>query len=220
VINAAKAEITSTALLEFDLTNYDKQVNALEAYKNQTGTLALDHLCIETNGYHEDYLVFSGKLDNGQELEQSECERLFNLQAKFKQNTTFENLEEIQNRNRNNALNNFELLKAQNFDDEYSKIEYFRSDVIEDFMAKLNEIDQQIKELNKNIKLAINVRDKVALTGEINQLKNKKRKLNEQKQAREQELDNEQIELAEHYQIQLEPNITINNLFTIRFCII
>jgi valyl-tRNA synthetase len=117
-------------------------------------------------------------------------------------------------------LNNFELLKAQNFDDEYSKIEYFRSDVIEDFMAKLNEIDQQIKELNKNIKLAINVRDKVALTGEINQLKNKKRKLNEQKQAREQELDNEQIELAEHYQTQLEPNITINNLFTIRFCII
>ena len=220
VINAAKAEITSTALLEFDLTNYDKQVNALEAYKNQTGTLALEHLSIETNGYHEDYLVFSGKLDNGQELEQSECERLFNLQATFKQNTVFENIEEIQERNRNNALNNFELLKAQNFDDEYSKIEYFRSDVIEDFMAQLNEIDQQIKELNKNIKLAVNVRDKVALTGEINQLKNKKRKLNEQKQAREQELDNEQIELAEHYQTQLEPNITMNNLFTIRFCII
>ena len=220
VINAAKAEITSTALLEFDLTNYDKQVNALEAYKNQTGTLALEHLSIETNGYHEDYLVFSGKLDNGQELEQSECERLFNLQATFKQNTVFENIEEIQERNRNNALNNFELLKAQNFDDEYSKIEYFRSDVIEDFMAQLNEIDQQIKELNKNIKLAINVRDKVALTGEINQLKNKKRKLNEQKQAREQELDNEQIELAEHYQTQLEPNITVSNLFTIRFCII
>lgn len=220
VINSAKNETTPTALLEFDLTNYPKQVNALEPYKNHAGTLSLEHLIIETNGYSEDYLVFSGKLDNGAELAQSECERLFNLEARQQGCTIFENIDDIQQNNRNNTLEKFEMLKAQNFDDEYSKIEYFRTDVIEDFMAQLDEIDHQIKELNKSIKLAINVRDKVALTGEINQLKNKKRKLNEQKQAREQELDNEQLELAEHYQTRLEPNITITNLFTIKFRII
>ncbi|HRG62636.1 MAG TPA: SNF2-related protein [Burkholderiales bacterium] len=221
VINSAKAQTTPSVLLEFNLSNYGKQVNALEPYKNQTGTLALEYLSIETNGYHEDYLVFSGKLDNGQELTQSECERLFNLEARQQaNNSSNDDLAELRNSNRNQALSNFESLKAQNFDDEYSKIEYFRADVIEDFMLQLDEIDQQIKELNKNIKLAINVRDKVALTGEINQLKNKKRKLNEQKQAREQELDNEQVELAEHYQTQLEPAITASNLFTIRFRII
>jgi valyl-tRNA synthetase len=160
-------------------------------------------------------------IDNGIELAQSECKRLFNLEARQQTcNANNNDLDELQNINRNQALSNFESLKAQNFDDEYSKIEYFRADVIEDFMLQLDEIDKQIKELNKNIKLAANVRDKVALTGEINQLKNKKRKLNEQKQAREQELDNEQVELAKHYQTQLEPAITASNLFTIRFRII
>jgi 3-oxoacyl-ACP reductase-like protein len=160
-------------------------------------------------------------LDSGQELTQSECERLFNLEARQQvSNSSNDDLAELRNSNRNQALSNFESLKAQNFDDEYTKIEYFRADVIEDFMLQLDEIDQQIKELNKKIKSAANVRDKVALTGEINQLKNKKRKLNEQKQAREQELDNEQVELAKHYQTQLEPAITASNLFTIRFRII
>jgi hypothetical protein len=208
-------------MLEFDLSNYALQVNALEPYKNQIGTLALEHLTIDTNGYTEDYLVFSGVLDNGQVMEQTECERLFKLNAVVTHhNINQENLGELQEKNRQLALDKYESFKAQNFDDEYGKIEYFRTDVLEDFEAQLNELDEHIKEINKQIKHAARVSDKVQLTGQINQLKNKKRTLHEVRQNRELELDNELEELAKQYQQQLEPKITYNNLFFVNFRVV
>ncbi len=221
VINSSKRESTPPAMLEFDLSNYALQVNALEPYKNQTGTLALEHLTIDTNGYTEDYLVFSGVLDNGQVMEQTECERLFKLNAVVTDhNIHQENLGELQEKNRQLALDKYESFKAQNFDDEYGKIEYFQTDVLEDFEAQLNELDENIKEINKQIKHAARVSDKVQLTGQINQLKNKKRTLHEVRQSRELELDNELEELAKQYQQQLEPKITYNNLFFVNFRIV
>jgi superfamily II DNA or RNA helicase len=221
VIKSAKAESTLPAMLEFDLTNYGKQVNALEPYKNQTGTLVLEHLIIQTNGYNEDHLVFSGKLDNDQELSQAECERLFNLSAMVEPyNIINQDLAELQEKNRQVALDKYESYKAQNFDDEYGKIEYFRQDVLEDFHAQLIELDDQIREINKQIKQAARVSDKVQFTGLINQLKNKKRKIDDERQVRELHLDDELEELAKQYQQQLEPKITSNNLFTAKFRII
>lgn len=220
VINAAKAEVTNNAMLEFDLSNYGKQVSALEPYKNQTGTLALEHLVIETNGYHEDYLVFSGKLDNGHELTQAECERLFNLTATVRSNAIIENLDELQQINRTNAINSFEAMKAQNFDDEYNKIEAFRNDVSDDFMSSREELDNHISELSKLMKKAATVREKVEITSQINQVKTKKRKLDELRQEREQQLDDEIVELLTSYQTQLEPNITVNHLFNVRFKVV
>lgn len=220
VIKAAKDEATPTAVLEFDLSNYPKQVNVLEAYKNHSGTLALEHLIIETNGYHEDYLVFSGKLDNGHELTQFECERLFNLAAIVRNVDEIDNIKYLQEQNRNQAIAKFEQHKAQNFDEVYLQIENFRNDILADFNSQIEDIDHQIKETNKSIRLAVNVRDKVALTGEINLLKNKKRKMIYNRQIKELELDDEIAELVQQYQTQLEPNTTADNLFTIKFKII
>jgi superfamily II DNA or RNA helicase len=221
IINSSKTESTPPAMLEFNLSNYALQVNALEPYKNQTGTLALEHLTIDTNGYTEDYLVFSGVLDNGQVMEQTECERLFKLNAVVTHhNINQEDLGGLQEKNRQLALDKYESFKAQNFDDEYGKIEYFRTDVLEDFEAQLNELDENIKEINKQIKHAARVSDKVQLTGQINQLKNKKRTLHEVRQSRELELDNELEELAKQYQQQLEPKITYNNLFFVNFRVV
>ncbi|AUR51536.1 SNF2-related protein [Aquella oligotrophica] len=220
VINFAKAQTTPNALLEFDLSNYGKQVNALDAYKNQSGTLALEHLVIKTNDHNEDYLVFSGKLDNGQELTQSECERLFNLVATVRNTDKIDNIEYLQKQNRDIALAKFEQQKAQNFDDVYLQIENFRNDILADFNSQIEEIDGQIKEINKSIKQAVNIRDKVSLTGEINLLKSKKRKMIDNRQMRELELDDEIAELVQQYQTQLEPNIKASNLFSIKFKVI
>ena len=70
VIEAAKDENTPSVLVEFNLSGYDKKVASLEPYKHKRGTLALEHLIIDTQGSQEDFLIFSGKLDNDQILNQ------------------------------------------------------------------------------------------------------------------------------------------------------
>ncbi len=220
VINAAKAEITSTALLEFDLTNYDKQVNALKAYKNQTGTLALEHLSIETNGYYEDYLVFSGKLDNGQELEQNECERLFNLEARRQAiSYTAGDLIELQNINRQKALEKFEEYKSSAYQEEYSKLNYYMDDILADIQSEIDQLEEDIDQKCKQQKQSKKIDENLMLSSEIEDLEDKLENLEYKKSDKRKEMRTEIRELIEKYNHYLEPTISYNNLFTVNFII-
>ena len=229
VIENAKKEVTSPVLLEFDLSNYGKEygynssikVNSLELYKNQYGTLGLEHLIIYTNGYKEDFLIFCAKLDGGETLDQNQCERMFKLEAKIKSDDYgLLNLYELQKKSRLEAIAKYEQNKSKNYQDEYDKIEYYRNDILFDMQNNINAIDKQIKEIQNLMSQSGNLTDKWQYTSQIENLRSKKRLMEREKQDKDFELDKEMRELMQNYETLLKPNIINNNLFTVKFIIV
>ena len=220
VINSSKAESTPPAILEFDLSNYALQVNALEPYKNQTGTLALEHLTIDTNGYTEDYLVFSGVLDNGQVMEQTECERLFRLNAVVTHhNINQENLGELQEKNRQLALERFDEYKSSAYQEEYTKLNYYMEDVLSDIQSEINDIENVIVQKRKEQKQSKKIDESLVLSSEIEDFEDKLEALEQHKTQKRKAMRSEIRELIEKYNHYLEPKISYNNLFNINFVI-
>ncbi|MEN9391139.1 MAG: hypothetical protein RL017_436, partial [Pseudomonadota bacterium] len=214
IIDAAKNEDTPSVLVEFNLSKYDKKVAALEPYKNKFGTLALEHLIIDTNGSQEDFLIFSGKLENGETLNQKECERLFNLDAVVKTSVAnFQDLKELQQNAKQDAIARYEQNKSKDYQDEYDKIEYYRADISNDFIEEINVIDKQIRDTHNLMSQAANLSDKWQYTSQIEKLRGNKRSLEQEKQNKEYELGNELSELMQNYETQLEPKINSSNLF-------
>lgn len=220
VISCAKQEATPAAMLEFDLSGYGKQVNALEPYKNHYGTLSLEHLTIETNGYSEDYLVFSGKLDNGQELSQEVCERLFNLSATIKPAALATiDLTQLQQSNRDQALAKFEEYKANNYQEEYNKLNYYMEDVLIDIQSEIEEIEGLIASKRKQHRQVKRIDESLLITTEIEDLEDRLTALELKRNQKRRGIRNEIRELIEKYNNYLQPAINYTSLFTAGFII-
>lgn len=217
VINNAKSLATPNALLRFNLSNYGKIVNLLEPYKDTRGIISLDYMKINTNDFNEDFLVFSGVLDNGESMPQEVCERLFNLSATLMSSGNLENISQLQEKNRQKALQQYEKFKSDNFDEEYHKINFYQQNMLDDFDARIDEFNEQIKELNKQMRNTTNMQEKVAKTQEIAKINKKKRQLQEEKNQKEIDFEDNQSALIEQISQLLEPNIDVENLFTVRF---
>lgn len=78
VIENALACNTPNAKLVFDITHYPKKLSIIEDLKDKTGYLVLNKLSIKS--FEEsDYLLFNAICDDGTQLDQETCEKLFKV---------------------------------------------------------------------------------------------------------------------------------------------
>src|SRR6185312_8721799 len=76
VIEQAKAAVTNAAEIVFDVSHHPARVLAVEELRGRSGWLTLTHLNVESYE-REEYLLFSGFLDEGRALDQETAEKLF-----------------------------------------------------------------------------------------------------------------------------------------------
>jgi hypothetical protein len=218
------AEISQSEVV-FDLTNSGKIISNLNDFKEKTGWLQLQH--IEISSFEtEDYLLFAASTNEGNILDNEQCQRLFSLPAEAQKTTEAlpyelkESFMQIYNIHEAEIID--ENAKRNNtfFDDEVDKLEKWAEDVRNSLKFELKELEKEIKgrktEARKLINLEQKVREQRIIKELEKRLAEKRMKLYES----EDEIDNRKERMLDDYEKRLKQQIARKTLFTIKWRII
>ena len=223
IIQECKALTPAPAELVFKYTGAGKTITILEPLVGKGGWVSLVNLTVSSFDT-EDWLLFAGVTDDGQELDPDQCQRLFSLtatdisQLSLSQEATVEARMEAQFSQQQQAvLARLSEKNAEFFELEMEKLEGWAGDLKESLEHELKEIDREIKDTKREAQLASSLESKVALHKRIKELEfrraEKRRGLFEAQDAVDTRKDN----LLSEIETRLKQGIQKMALFTVRW---
>ena len=167
VLDSAKKLPTPYAEVSFDYTSSGKHIAALESLVGKCGWLSCTHFSVSALE-SEDHLVLVGFTEDGVVLDETQCQRLFDLPAKQKAAQSFVILPEILSRliaaqtNRQKIqLEEMTTRNARWFDIEMDKLDHWAEDRRASLKVELSDLDDAIKETRKAARLAPTLPEKL-----------------------------------------------------------
>jgi superfamily II DNA or RNA helicase len=224
VIYEASHRPCPPAEVVFDITGHSTRIAVVERLKDRSGWLSLQHLRIDSFD-SEEYLLFSGMDDAGNNIDQETCEKLFNCsgqthaiqaipdsakkrllrdQERHAQATLAKNLEE----------NN------RHFSEARDQLDKWADDMEMAAQKELDDTKRQIRELQRCSRQAPTTDEQYSLQEEIAKLERKKRTLRERIFDIEDEISQKRDSLVESLEKRLQQKTTVTPLFTIRWRVI
>jgi ERCC4-related helicase len=225
IIQECKALTPSPAELVFKYTDAGKTITILEPLVGKGGWLSLTNLTVSSFDT-EDWLLFAGVADDGQELDPDQCQRLFSLAATDTPQLSLSQEAAIRDRmaaqlaeQQQAVLTRLSEKNAEFFELEMEKLEGWAGDLKESLEHELKEIDREIKETKREAQLASSLESKVALHKRIKELEfrraEKRRGLFEAQDAVDTRKDN----LLSEIESRLQQALTKSELFTVRWSV-
>lgn len=225
IIAQCKKKELGVKELEFNYNGNGKQIFVLKSLVNHSGWLLASSLTVSSFD-EEDYVILTGITTEGKFLEEEQCRRLFSLPATEKDLVKEADLEvikkELKNQYEKSKSKIIDKIGERNgnyFENELEKLDKWGEDKRNSLKIALKELDDQIKELKKQTRLAQNLPEKLSLEKE-------KRKLETQRDEAWKEYDNaaKEIEkskdkLINEIENKLRQQLTDNTLFLIRWTI-
>jgi ERCC4-related helicase len=223
IIQECKTLTTAPAELVFKYTGAGKTITILEPLVGKSGWVSLVNLTVSSFDT-EDWLLFAGVTDDGQELDPDQCQRLFSLaatdtsQLSLSPDAPVRTLMEAQLAEQQRAvLAHISEKNAEFFEVEMEKLEGWASDLKESLEHELKEIDREIKDTKREAQLAVSLENKVALHKRIKDLESrraeKRRGLFEAQDA----VDRRKDSLLSEIETRLKQGIAKTELFTVRW---
>lgn len=223
VIYEASHRPCPPAEVVFDITGHSTRIAVVERLKERSGWLSLQHLRIDSFD-SEEYLLFSGMDDAGNNIDQETCEKLFNCggqthaiqaipdsakkrllrdQERHAQATLAKNLEE----------NN------RHFSEARDQLDKWADDMEMAAQKELDDTKRQIREIQRRSRQAPTVEEQHSLQEEIAKLEHKKRTLRERIFDIEDEISQKRDSLVESLEKRLQQKTTVTPVFTIRWTV-
>lgn len=175
IIEECKTKQLSFSNLKFDYSSNPLKISILQNIVNKSGWLIAKNLTISTFET-EDYIILSGITDDGLILEPEQCTRLFSLNA-IPENNTTEIPTEINNKllegvliQQNAILEDVGVRNVAYFELEIAKLDNWGDDKRNSLKVTLKELDDLIKDLKKQVRLAPNLPEKLKLEKERRKL--------------------------------------------------
>ncbi len=173
----------------------------------------------------EEHFIFSAITDDGQILDQEQCNRLLTLPATINDHMelkyhTEEKLNEIERKSR------VELLKLQKeknknyFVEESEKLSKWAEDIITAAELEIKKTKQRIREINRLLRLSTTEEEILNLNKELQELENKKRKQRQRVFEVEDEIEKKRDEIIGQLESRLKQNISEKEIFSIRWKLI
>jgi hypothetical protein len=224
VLSEAKEKPCPPTEVVFDISGHSTRIAVVERLKGQSGWLSLQRLHIESFDF-EEYLLFSALDDDGNNIDQETCEKLFNCrghtvdqyttqvtvphrleldQARHVQATLARNLEE----------NNRHFYVARD------QLDKWAEDMEMAAQKKLDDTKRQIRDLQRRSRQAPTIEEQHSLQEELVKLERKKRTLRESIFDIEDEIAEKRDRLVESLEKRLQQKTKITQLFTIRWSVI
>lgn len=178
ILAQCKVLATDTKTVCFDYKNSGKRIAVIEDLIGKAGWLLCGKATLAAFEA-EDYLLFGGITDNGDELESSQCRRLFDVTAQ--EGAALPCPQEV--RARLDGLINAEIqriagrLSEKNgtwFDAEMDKLDRWAEDQRHSLKADLDALDAKIKETKKQARSAPNLPTKLELQRQLRQFETKR----------------------------------------------
>jgi len=197
------------------------RISLVEALKGCSGWLTLNNLKIDSFD-SEEYLLFSAIDDQGKNIDQETCEKLFNCPGKLfgvmvtpeyvKDRLMADSKRHIQATiNKNLEENNRHFFEARD------QLDKWAEDMETAAQKELDDTKRQIRDLQRRSRQAPTMEDQRSLQEEIAQLERKKRKLRERIFDVEDEIAEKRDQLIEALERRMKQKTTIKPVFTIRW---
>lgn len=223
IIRQCSAVKPKPAELVFKYTGAGKTISILEPLVKKSGWLRLTKLTV-SSFETEDWLLFEGESDDGQEVDGEQCHRLFSLTATVAPQLTLpagdlvrEHMDAALERQQKGILTGLSEKNAKLFELEMEKLEYWAGDLKESLEHELKDIDREIKENKREAQMATSLESKVTFHKRIKELESrraeKRRGLFEAQDA----VDSRKDSLLSEIEARLKQSVSKEELFTVRW---
>ena len=222
IISSCKTEQLGSATLVFDYTSNEKKISILEELVGQKGWLSVKSISVSTFET-EDYVVLSALTEEGLVLDSEQCSRLFSLSAKTADAKTNVDdkfaslLKDEMKRQENSILEDVGIRNSKFFSMELDKLDKWGEDRRNSLKVTLKELDDQIKDIKKQGRLAPNLPEKLKLEKERKLLESDRDKAWHEYDGAAKAIEKNKDELIDHIEKRLSQNITEDLLFTVKW---
>jgi hypothetical protein len=244
LIKDAKERELAPVEITFDYTGGGRNISILKPLIGKRGTLTARFFTVSALEA-EDHILFGAVTEDGKELDDEQCRRLFDLPGNLTTEST-----ETQRRTKNDfglcaSVNSSEaggkkeirddpcrvlIEKLQKeklseisernavfFDEEMEKLEKWAEDRRVTLKTVLKEQDEQIKELKKEARRAHSLPDKLGLQKKIRDLQKKRDEAWREYDQASREIEEQKDELIDRVEKQLKRSTFSKELFTIQW---
>jgi len=225
IINECKTNQLKEVELVFDYTNHTNKIAAIENLVGKAGYMLCNLLSI-TSFELEEYIQLWGITDDGSILDKEQCERFFSLTAtpvmrgsEIALNKP-DKLSEQLNVNRLTILDEIGQRNAIYFENELEKLDQWGEDRRNSLKVILKELDQEIKEIKKQSRLAPNLPEKLKLEKQKKNLENERDAAWKEYDSSAKEIEKNKDTLIDNVEKKLKQNLQEEQLFFIRWQLI
>lgn len=225
VIQAASERVCPPAEIIFDITGHPTRIALVERLKGLSGWLALQHLRIESFD-SEEYLLFSGMDDAGNNIDQETCEKMFNCGGRVNAQATMIS-EQVEQKLRADSRRHVQATLAKNleennryFSEARDQLDRWAEDMEMAAQKELDDTKRRIRDLGRQSRQASTMEEQHDLQEEIARLERRKRTLRERIFDIEDEIAEKRDRLVESLEKRMQQKATVTPVFTIRWSVI
>ena len=225
-LDQAKNRNCPNAKLTFDYTNYESKISTLEPYIGKSGYLLAKLVSVTVLNNVEQHLVVSAMTQDGEILEADDPEKLLKLSATSEPlnspiaEPTQKSLQAI-NQQRQDSL--LKVINGRNmgyFDQEVQKLEEWADDLKLGLEQQIKDIDQEIKEARRTAATVATLDEKLGWQKKQRELESKRTKMRKELFDRQDAIELQRNALIEQLEGQLEQKVEVKELFMIKWHII
>ena len=224
VIHEAIKKSCPFAEVVFDITGHSTRIVVVERLKGKSGWMSLQHLHIDSFD-SEEYLLFSGMDDAGNNIDQETCEKLFNCNGQVRAiaaipDSAKERLMRDQERHAKATLAKNLEENNRHFSEARDQLDKWAEDMEMAAQKELDDTKRQIRDLQRRSRQAPTIEEQHSLQEEIAKLERKKRTLRERIFDIEDEIAEKRDRLVESLEKRMQQKTTVTPVFTIRWSVI
>jgi hypothetical protein len=224
VIREASKRPCAPAEVVFDISAHSTRISVVESLKNRSGWLSLQHMRIESFD-SEEYLLFSGIDDAGNNIDQETCEKLFNCNGKARviaaiSDSAKERLVREQERHVKATLAKNLEENHRHFSEARDQLDKWAEDMEMTAQKELDDTKRQIRDLQRRSRQAPTIEEQHKLQEEIAMLDRRKRTLRERIFTIEDEIAEKRDHLVESLEKRMQQKTTVTPVFTIRWSVV
>ena len=224
VLDRAKAASTPVTRLTFQLTGSGKNIAVLVPFIGREGWLRCTRLSVRALET-EDHLLFSAIDDGGEQLDDTQCCRFFDLLAAQEGAVQLPSslngkLDDISARSRQATIEEMGKRNVNWFDIEIEKLEHWAEDRRATLKAELDQLDESLKLARKSARTAPTLPEKLERQREVRKLESRRDEAWRSFDQATRDLDKQKDALLDDIAKRLEQHIEEETLFTMRWRIV
>ncbi len=222
LVQKAKERELTEAMVRFDYTGSGKNVSILESLVGQQGVLTVHKLSVQALET-EDYLLFAGITDSGNELDQEQCRRLFDLPGDILTTDHMEkeirvnSCEFVVQKLKKSVLVEISERNAVFFDEEMEKLDKWADDVKKGLEIQLKHLDVEIKTLKAEARKMANLQDKVGAQRKVKEMEKRRSKLRRNLFDEQDQIDQRKDDLLETIEAKMSQSVVEEEVMKIRW---
>jgi len=223
VLDCARQKSTPDAGLVFDISHHPLKISAAEQIKGRSGWMTLCKLTISSFEADE-HLLFNAFDDHGYVVHPEVCEKLWDCDAKVKTvNIPAEITQRLADDSRihvDSILNTVMDRNNRFYKEECERLFRWADDLTLSAEKELKDTKLQLRDLNRQLRLAVNQQEHLDIELRIKELSRKQREQRQRIFDVEDEINLKRDDLIGQLKERLQQSTVIEHLFTIRWSVV